>query len=64
MPRIAIGMYSGRTEEKKADLAKKVKDLMVQELGVEEQYVVVSIQDIEREDWEEAMKQFPEGTVY
>lgn len=53
MPHIAIKMYPGRTEEVKKDLAEKTKKFMMEQLNMEEKYLSVSIEEIEKEKWNE-----------
>ena len=52
MPHIAIKMYPGRTEEVKKSLAKNTKEFLMKELNMEEKYISVSIEEIEKENWQ------------
>lgn len=53
MPHISIKMYPGRTEEVKKELAEKTKEFMMQQLNMEEKYFSVSLEEIEKEKWNE-----------
>ena len=50
---ISIKMYPGRTEEVKKDLAEKTKDFICQEMNMEEKYISVSVEEIEKDKWNE-----------
>jgi 4-oxalocrotonate tautomerase len=52
MPHISIKMYPGRTEEVKKDLAEKTKDFICQEMNMEEKYISVSVEEIEKDNEE------------
>ncbi len=53
MPHIAIKMYPGRSEELKKEIAVKTRDFLAQEMGMEEKFFSVSVEDIEKEQWQE-----------
>ena len=53
MPHIAIKMYPGRSEELKKEIAVKTRDFLAQEMGMEEKYFSVSVEDIEKDQWQE-----------
>lgn len=53
MPHVSIKMYPGRSEEVKKDLAEKAKELMMKELNMEEKFISVSVEEIEKEKWDE-----------
>ena len=53
MPHISIKMYPGRTEEVKKDLAEKTKDFICKEMNMEEKYISVSVEEIEKDKWNE-----------
>ena len=46
MPHIAIKMYPGRSEELKKEIAVKTRDFLAQEMGMEEKFFSVSVEDI------------------
>lgn len=53
MPHIAIKMYPGRSEELKKEIAVKTRDFLTQEMGMEEKFFSVSVEDIEKDQWQE-----------
>ena len=53
MPHIAIKMYPGRSEELKKENAVKTRDFLAQEMGMEEKFFSVSVEDIEKDQWQE-----------
>lgn len=53
MPHIAIKMYPGRSEELKKDIAEKTRDFLAREMGMEEKFFSVSVEDIEKDQWQE-----------
>lgn len=64
MPHVAVTMIPGRDDKAKKALAQKIQHLMVQELGVEEKFVSVSVQDIPMENWNQSMEQFADEIMY
>ena len=53
MPHIAIKMYPGRSEELKKEIAVKTRDFLAWEMGMEEKFFSVSVEDIEKDQWQE-----------
>lgn len=53
MPHISIKMYPGRTEEMKKNIAVKTRDLLVQEMGMDAKFFSVSVEEVEKEKWQE-----------
>lgn len=53
MPHIAIKMYPGRSEELKKDIAEKTRDFLAKEMEMEEKFFSVSVEDIEKDKWQE-----------
>lgn len=53
MPHISIKLYPGRTEEVKKDLAEKTRDFLMKEMAMDAKYFSVSIEEIEKEKWQE-----------
>ena len=53
MPHIAIKMYPGRSEELKKEIAVKTRDFLSQAMGMEEKFFSVSVEDIEKDQWQE-----------
>lgn len=64
MPHIAITMYPGRSPEQKQNIANKVQELFVEELGIDKKVISVSVEDIPKEKWEDNMKEFSEDIIY
>ncbi|WP_419727334.1 tautomerase family protein [Terrisporobacter petrolearius] len=52
MPHINIKMYPGRSEEVKSNLAKHTKEFMIKELEMDEKFISVSVEEIEKENWQ------------
>ena len=63
MPHIAVMMYPGRDEETKKQLAQKIHALVVEELKIPEGVVSVSMNDIEKEVFPEAMAKIPKENI-
>ena len=57
MPHIAIAMIPGRDEATKQRLAERMKSALIDELGVPENWVSVSLHEIARESWQDVMEQ-------
>lgn len=53
MPHIVFHFYPGRTEEKKKEIARKLKECAVQELGFPEETVSVAIVETEADQFKE-----------
>lgn len=53
MPHIVVKLWTGRNEEIKANLAKKIADAVVEELKVDIGDVSVAIEEVNRSDWGE-----------
>ncbi len=64
MPHVAITMIPGRDDAAKRALALKAQEFLVKELGIDPQFVSVSIEDIPMEDWQKSMEQFPDDILY
>jgi len=64
MPHIAVTMYPGRSKEIKTDLAYKIQNFVAQELQIPTDVVSVSIEDIEKEKWDDHIKSIPEEIVF
>lgn len=59
MPHVAITMYPGRDRRIKAALAEKVQKCVAEELGVDKKVVSVSIEDVEKQDWDKSLESSP-----
>lgn len=55
MPHLSVRMYPGRTEEVKQDLANKLQDFVVKELGCDPKVVSVSFKEIEADKWKDVI---------
>lgn len=65
MPHISIKMYPGRTDETKKKIAEKVRDCLVEEMQMEPKYFSVSVEDIEKSNWQkEVVDQLKEEEMY
>lgn len=64
MPHIAVTMYPGRDEEIKSRFAEKLAAFVAEELGVSPSVVSVSVEDIEKKDWEKHLASFDEEIMY
>ena len=53
MPHISIKMYPGRSEEVKKDIAVKTRDFLVEERGRDAKYFSGSVEEVEKEKWQE-----------
>ncbi len=51
MPLIEVSMIQGRATEQKRRLARRLTDLLVEEVGATRERVVVIIHEIGAEDW-------------
>jgi 4-oxalocrotonate tautomerase len=68
MPHVIVKLYSGRSEQQKADLADEVAKAVVSALTCGEAAVSVAIEDVESQDWAETVYK-PDildkpGTIY
>ena len=57
MPIVKIDMWSGRNEEQKEKIIKKVTEAMVEACGCPKEAVTVVISDIPKENWGSAGEQ-------
>lgn len=53
MPHVVVKLWSGRDDEIKTNLAKKIAHVVVQELKVDIDDVSVAIEEVNRSDWGE-----------
>lgn len=56
MPHVDITMIPGRNDAEKQDIARKVQEFLAGELGIEERFVSVSIEDVPLEAWNAHME--------
>ena len=64
MPHVAITMYPGRNRRIKAALAEKVQKCVAEELGVDKKVVSVSIEDVEKQDWDKSLEKFQADSMF
>lgn len=55
MPHVNIKMYPGRSEEQKKEMAARITADIVEIAGCSADHVSVTIEEIEREKWPEAV---------
>ncbi len=53
MPHVVIKLWPGRNDEIKSNLAKRIADVVVEELKVDIGDVSVAIEEVNRSDWGE-----------
>lgn len=63
MPHIAVSMLPGRSRKVKQELAERLRDTLMETLGVDEKFISVSVEDVELKDWDDSMKRFPEENI-
>ncbi|RLC94440.1 MAG: 4-oxalocrotonate tautomerase [Chloroflexi bacterium] len=51
MPIVRVEMWSGRTHEQKADLARLITEAVVNVAGTRPEVVTVIFEDVPRENW-------------
>ena len=56
MPHIAVMMYPGRTPERKEAVAKELRSQMARTLGMSEEHISVSIEEVAAENWEQTIR--------
>lgn len=64
MPHIDITMIPGRDDTAKKEIAVKVQQFLAKELGIDEKFVSVSIEDIEKEKWNAHMEQMKDKKMF
>lgn len=64
MPHIALNMYPGRTEERKKELAEKMRDFLAEEMGMDKRHFTVTVKDIPAEHWDEELAKVPEEEIF
>ena len=56
MPHIQVSLYPGRDDELKNKMAKELKNTMAEKIGIPEEAISVSIEDVEPEDFENTIQ--------
>ncbi|MFH1568773.1 MAG: tautomerase family protein [Gemmatimonadota bacterium] len=51
MPVLRVSLWSGRTREQKADLARELTETMVRVAGVPAQAVIIQFEELPKENW-------------
>ena len=51
MPLLRVSLWTGRTKEEKAKLARALTDTMVETAGVPPQAVTIQIEELPKENW-------------
>lgn len=64
MPHVDITMIPGRDDEAKLEIARKVQVFLASELGIEEKFVSVSIEDVAKEDWAAHMESLADKKMF
>lgn len=64
MPHIDITMIPGRDDTAKKEIAVKVQQFLAKELNIEEKFVSVSIEDIEKENWSAHMENMKDKKMF
>lgn len=59
MPHIAVTMIPGRDDATKKRMAERLQSFLAGELGIDENLVSVSVQDIPMDNWREEMGKIP-----
>ena len=63
MPHIAIGMLPGKSSEQKKKLARKLREILASELGMDRVLISVSIEDVDFKNWDEFMDRIPDQAI-
>lgn len=58
MPHAAISILKGRSRKTQEALAKKIEQVIAEELSVKEDLVSVSLEEVEDSSWKKHMEQF------
>lgn len=64
MPHIDITMIPGRDDTAKKEIAVKVQQFIAKELNIDEKFVSVSIEDIEKENWTTHMESMKDKKMF
>lgn len=64
MPHIDITMIPGRDDRAKKEIAVKVQQFLAKELNIDEKFVSVSIEDVEKEEWAAHMERLKDRTMF
>ena len=64
MPHIDITMIPGRDDTAKKEIAVKVQQFLARELNIDEKFVSVSIEDVEKEEWAAHMERLQDKKMF
>lgn len=64
MPHIDITMIPGRDDTAKKEIAVKVQQFLAKELNIDEKFVSVSIEDVEKEEWAAHMERLKDKNMF
>lgn len=64
MPHIDITMIPGRDDIAKLEIAVKVQQFLAEELNIDKKYISVSIEDIEKEEWNTNMENMKDKKMF
>lgn len=51
MPHVSVKMWTGRTQQQKQELAKKIEKAIMDTSGTDEMYISIAIEDVEPSEW-------------
>lgn len=64
MPHIAVIMIPGRGDDAKKRLAQRIQLFVADELGIAEDLISVSVQDVAMEDWHDEIRKIPAELMF
>ena len=64
MPHIDITMIPGRDDTAKKELAVKIQRFVADELGIDKEFISVSIEDIAKENWSEHIENLRDKKMF
>lgn len=64
MPHIDITMIPGRDDTAKKEIAVKVQQFLAKELNIDEKFVSVSIEEVEKEEWAAHMERLKDKKMF
>lgn len=64
MPHIDITMIPGRDDAAKKEIAVKVQQFVAKELNIDDKFVSVSIEDVEKEEWAAHMERLQDKKMF
>jgi len=56
MPYVEVKLWEGRTREQKAELARRITDVLVEVAKCPQESVTIAFEDFKRSDWAESGK--------